>query len=110
MNSDQLRTWNALSGEPGNYYVSANDQERELFRDWVRGLLRERETVVEFTKATGETRIMTCTLSESIIPTQVNKTTERKPNPDVCVVWDIKQNAWRSFRWDRMKRIEFELG
>ena len=110
MNSDQQRTWNHLSGEPGNYYVTANDSERELFRDWVKGLLRDQEATVEFVKSTGETRIMTCTLSESIVPKAVNKTTERKPNPDVCVVWDVRQGAWRSFRWDRMKRIEFTLG
>ncbi len=110
MNTDQLRTWNAISGEPGNYYVNANDAERQLFRDWVQGLLRDQEATVEFTKSTGETRVMTCTLSESVLPKQVNKTTERKPNPDVCVVWDVKQGAWRSFRWDRMKRIEFTLG
>ncbi len=110
MNSDQQRTWSAISNRPGNYYATANDEEREIMREWVKGLLRERETVIEFTKATGETRIMTCTLSESIIPTQVNKTTERKLNPDVCVVWDVNQAAWRSFRWDRMKRIEFTLG
>lgn len=110
MNSDQQRTWSAISGEPGPYYVSASDEEREIMRDWVKGLLREREVVIEFTKATGETRIMTCTLNESVVPKTVNKTTERRPNPDVCVVWDVNQAAWRSFRWDRMKRIEFELG
>lgn len=110
MNTDQLKTWSAVSGQEVNYYVNADDAERELFRDWMRGVLREHEAKVEFTKADGETRVMTCTLSESIIPKQVNKTTERKPNPDVCVVWDVNKNAWRSFRWDRMKRIEFTLG
>ena len=35
---------------------------------------------------------------------------KKKPNDDVCVVWDCTQNAWRSFRWDRLKRIEFAIG
>lgn len=110
MNTDQLKTWSEISGKPANYYVHASEQERQEMRDWVKGLLREQQATIEFTKATGETRIMTCTLSESIIPKQVNKSTERKPNPDVCVVWDVQQGAWRSFRWDRMKRIEFSIG
>lgn len=110
MNTDQLKTWSEISGEPANYYVHATEEERQIMRDWVRGLLREQQARIEFTKATGETRVMTCTLSESVIPKTVNTTTERRPNPDVCVVWDVQQGAWRSFRWDRMKRIEFEIG
>ena len=110
MNSDQQRTWSAISNQPGNYYVSANDQERETMREWVKGLLREREATIEFIKADGETRVMTCTLSESVVPKTENKNTDRKPNPDICVVWDVNKGAWRSFRWDRMKKIEFTLG
>jgi predicted DNA-binding transcriptional regulator YafY len=30
----------------------------------------------------------------------------RKLNTDACAVWDLNQSAWRSFRWDRMKKIE----
>jgi len=26
------------------------------------------------------------------------------------VVWDLNREAWRSFRWDRMKRIQFDIG
>jgi len=109
MDTDQLRTWKALLGEPTNYYVSASEKEREIMREWVKGLLREQKATIEFTKATGETRVMTCTLSESVIP-KTDKTSERKPNPDVCVVWDTEKNEWRSFRWDRMTRIEFSIG
>jgi hypothetical protein len=34
----------------------------------------------------------------------------REPRPDVCVVWDCEKSSWRSFRYDRLKRIEFSLG
>jgi hypothetical protein len=110
MNTDQLKTWSEISGEPATYYVHASEEEREEMRQWVKGLLRERQATIEFTKATGETRVMNCTLSESVIPAQVNKSTERRPNPDICVVWDTGKGEWRSFRWDRMKRIEFTIG
>lgn len=110
MNTDQLRTWHQLSEEPGNYYVTASDQERSEFKQWTQGLLREREASVTFTKADGTVRTMRCTLSESVIPTQINKQSQRKPNPDVLAVWDVEAAAWRSFRWDRLTRIEFTIG
>ena len=82
-------------------------------REWVQGLLREQEATVDFVKATGEFRSMKCTLNESLgakYTVKENQEPKKKPNPEVCVVWDVSQQAWRSFRWDRMKRIEFQLG
>ena len=93
-----------------NYYSQASESERETMRTWVKGLLREGEVVVEFEKADGEQRRMTCTLQESTIPlVNTESKTAREPNPNTCVVWDINANGWRSFRWDRMKRIEFTI-
>jgi len=112
MSTDQLATWNAISGQPATYYITASEDERAAFRDWVRGVLQERECTVDFDKANGEFRSMKCTLSEDLGAkyTVTESTTPRKPNPDVCVVWDTGQQAWRSFRWDRVKRIQFDLG
>lgn len=112
MQTDQLKMWSAISGEPATYYVSATEAEREIMREWVRGLLLEREVTIDFEKATGEHRSMKCTLRADLgakYAVTENKT-PRKSNPDVCVVWDTGQQAWRSFRWDRMKRIQFDLG
>lgn len=112
MNTDELKVWNAISDHPANYYVNASEREREIMREWVRGLLQEREVTVDFEKANGEFRSMKCTLREDL-GAKYNMTESknpRKPNPDVCVVWDTTQQAWRSFRWDRMKRVQFDLG
>ena len=112
MNTDQLKTWNAISDQPANYYVTASEKERTEFRDWVRGLLQEREVTEYFEKADGAFRSMKCTLREDL-GAKYNMTENknpRKPNLDVCVVWDTAQQAWRSFRWDRVKRIQFDLG
>lgn len=69
--------------------------------------LHQGTVVVTFTKATGEERIMTCTLNESLLPpvNGAGGATKRKPNPDVCVVWDTNANGWRSFRYDRVKSV-----
>jgi hypothetical protein len=112
MNTDQLAVWSAISDQPAAYYVTASEEERNEFRNWVRGLLQEREVTVDFEKANGEFRSMKCTLREDLGAkyTVTESTTPRKPNLDVCVVWDTAQQAWRSFRWDRVKRIQFKLG
>jgi hypothetical protein len=111
MNSDQQRTWAKIAESPANYYVTASDSEREIMRDWVHGILAEREMTITFRKADGDLREMRCTLQESVAPKIVRETAEpRKYNPDICVVWDLDRQAWRSFRWDRITRIEFAIG
>ena len=112
MNFEQSQIWRELTDDPGNYYCSATESEREIMRDWVRDLLKEREVTVDFEKANGEFRSMKCTLREDLGAkyTVKENAIPKKPNPDVCVVWDVNQAAWRSFRWDRMKRIQFDLG
>ncbi len=111
MNTDQLRTWSAISDQPASYYVNATEEERQTFREWVQGILRTQPITVTFTKADGAVREMLCTLQATVIPTPLTEgTSKKKPNPDVCSVWDVNQGAWRSFRWDRVSRIEFSLG
>ena len=112
MNTDQLAVWSAISDKPAQYYVTASEDARQQFRDWVRGVLQEREVTVDFEKANGEFRSMKCTLSEDFGAkyTVTENKTPKKPNLDICVVWDTAQQAWRSFRWDRVKKIQFDLG
>lgn len=74
------------------------------FKETLQAELPNREVVVEFKKLNGDYRKMTCTLQESVVPTPVASDEEinrnRKPNENVCVVWDVNANGWRSFRWD----------
>lgn len=118
MNFEQEQVWRRLSttGEYDTYYTEATDAERLSFQKWVRGLLLDGEVTVEFEKINGETRVMTCTLSEQHGAKYANKTIQesdaktRKKNDDACAVWDTTAGAWRSFRWDRVKRIDFQIG
>ena len=102
--------WSSLLTEADNYYQMASEPERQHLRDWVQGLMREREVIVDFVKATGEARTMKCTLSENLGAKYSSNGSNKKPNPEVCVVWDLNQGAWRSFRWDRLKKVTFEIG
>lgn len=75
-------------------------------REGLRNILRETVVDVTFTKADGSTRIMKCTLNEGLIPqAETATTTPRKQNPDVCPVWDLENQSWRSFRWDSITNI-----
>jgi hypothetical protein len=85
----------------------------------IKHLLHEGPQLVEFKKADGSIRVMNCTLSDlhgakyTQTPVVENATKElktKKPNEDVCAVWDIDAGAWRSFRWDRLIRIDYKLG
>lgn len=65
--------------------------------------------LVEFTKANGEVTEMTCTLSESVVPKAEHTTLEATPrsaDPNLMSVWSIDRKGWRSFKLDRVSRIE----
>lgn len=116
---EQQQTWNRLNNEPGNYYEQSAEPEREEFRRFIKGVLQDGPVLVEFVKADGSTRVMNCTLSEdhgakyivkeNTVPVE-KAHLPAKVNNDVCKIWDIESSAWRSFRWDRLKRIEFQIG
>lgn len=113
MDINQAKMWHTLANTTGNYYADASDTERTAMRDWLSGLLQEQKVTVAFEKADGTERIMTCTLSQdhgAIYTVTESQKQPRAPRPDVCVVWDCELQQWRSFRYDRLKRIEFSIG
>jgi hypothetical protein len=110
MNFEQSQVWRALSDDAGNYYSQASESERELFRNWMRSVLATEQVQVTFIKADGTERTMPCTLQESVLPKATTAEGRRKYNGDICVVFDPERQVWRSFRWDRLKRIQFTLG
>ena len=85
-------------------------------REWLLGLLREREVIVTFTKKDGEEREMTSTLNFDLIPkefhpkTQVTENKKEDKEPTSLAVYDVNAKGWRSFLWANVKKIEFTLG
>lgn len=75
--------------------------------------LLSREIVdVTFDKLSGDERTMKCTLIPSMLPPaqredKLSQTKVRNLEDKVFVVWaiDIEPNAWRSFRYDRIKKV-----
>lgn len=87
--------------------------ETELFKTWLISHLRMGPTTVIFTKKDGSDRVMECTLLDELIPPAPVKEDvekkERKVNPDVLAVYDLKAKAWKSFRFDSIKQVSFSL-
>ena len=81
-------------------------------RDELKSRLREGVCKVTFTKVDGDTRIMHCTLNESMMPELVvaeAKEKPRKENLDVVAAWDIEKKDWRSFRLDSIVSFDAEF-
>ena len=61
---------------------------------------------IKFTKVDGTERTMKCTLAEGIIKPHERKTDKEKTaNNNIVSVWDVENDAWRSFRLDSVLEI-----
>jgi hypothetical protein len=90
-------------------YADLPEQEQQSFRLWLSSILHTTSVTVTFLKSDGTERVMNCTLMEGVAIPHV-KTTDRtkEPNDEVCPVWDIDKQAWRSFRYDSVTKVLFE--
>lgn len=95
----------------------SNDYTDEVAQNWLKSLLHTTIVEVKFEKVDGTIRDMKCTLRTDLLPppeeVEENDDSEEKPkrkvSPDVLRVWDLEKEAWRSFRWDKIKSISFEV-
>jgi hypothetical protein len=89
------------------------------FKTWLKGVLHDehaKNLCVVFTKKDGTERAMQCTLVESKIPAdkqpkaqEAESQTVRNFSDDALRVFDTEKQEWRSFRWDSLIRVEFDL-
>ena len=79
-------------------------------RQWLVDMLRVGPVRITFTKKDGSERIMSCTLNPELTESYEKKTERTKEqNVDVCPVFDLEAKGWRSFRYDSVKTVEFDL-
>lgn len=67
--------------------------------------------VITFNKLNGDERVMTCTLVPEHLPPAtredpLSQTKIRNIEDKTIVVWDLSAKAWRSFRYDRVSKVE----
>lgn len=74
-------------------------------------LLRKEVVEVTFTKLNGEERKMPCTLIPNMLPPAkkddpITQKKVREISDKVIAVWAIESKGFRSFRYDRVKKVE----
>lgn len=63
---------------------------------------------VKFKKKDGTVRDMKCTLKEDLVVSYDKKSEKKKTiSEDVCSVFDLDKNEWRSFRYDSVISMRF---
>ena len=123
MSWEQQEVFRLLKAQPGTAYQEADKEGRKYFRDWVRGVLDVAEITVTFVKADGSVRDMRCTLDRDRIPPQpphAEKPAKETPVDGIVreskevtkpeeshtqKVFDLDASAWRSFRYDRLRKV-----
>ena len=112
-----------LKGAPGTQYQEADDPGKTVIRDWVRSLLQKGAITVSFVKADGSVRDMNCTLDWQKIPTDKHPKGDvtpvdgivregrqrREPDEHSLRVFDLEKQEWRSFRFDRLRKVSATL-
>ena len=73
--------------------------------------LEQNVIVVDFTKLNGDKRVMTCTLREDMKPSATKTDTMsqkkvREISDAVVSVYDVNAKGWRSFRYDRINKVD----
>ena len=92
-----------------------NEKEFKLFKKWLKGHLALGPVTVTFTKKDGEERVMECTTSPELVPPPIIEENaapkrEKKTNEEICPVYALDVQSWRSFRWDSIKSISIKIG
>lgn len=117
---DQQEIVRLLKSAPGTQYQEADEANKTIMRDWIKGLLRVSTITVQFTKADGTVRDMKCTLNPEQLPDVVttgpvdgivseSAKPKKAPDHESLRVFDTDKKEWRSFRFDRLLKITAEL-
>ena len=95
--------------------VLKNEKEIEEFKNWTLGVLHDEnitDLCITFTKRDGTEREMRCTLVEEAIPQEKQPKTQTEGSStagSTVRVFDVEKQEWRSFRWDSVTKVSFDL-
>ena len=94
--------------------TTLSEKDVKIFKRWLKSHLAYGPTTVVFTKKDGTERVMNCTTNPELVPAvelveNAEPKKEKKVNEEVMPVYDLEAKAWKSFRWDSIKQVRFEL-
>jgi len=91
-------------------YKNWSEEERKIFRDWIKSHLIYGPVSVTFVKKDGTERVMKCTLKSDLVKDYEKKTDKVKTvSEETCPVFDLDKQEWRSFRFDSVTKVEFTI-
>ena len=94
-----------------SFKTKLSDSDFSLFKKWVKNHLNSGPVTVLFTKKDGTEREMLCTTCKDFTPpVEVSEKPKKATNEEVQPVFDLNAKAWRSFRWDSIKKISISIG
>lgn len=67
--------------------------------------LQEGVKIITFDKKDGSERVMTCTKSLDVIPKENHPGEAKNTKEGLINVWDTNAQGWRSFYYDRVKKV-----
>lgn len=78
-------------------------------KESLKSILKQNVVTITFKKVDGTDRTMRCSLKEDLVPVyQAKDSSRKKPeNDNLLPVWDLENNAFRSFRVDSL--INYEI-
>jgi hypothetical protein len=87
------------------------DNDIDVFRGWLKGILTVQPATITFTKKDGTERVMNCTLRSDMLPAVEIKedATPRKQNDSIISAYDLDAKGWRSFTVSAVKRVSFAI-
>ena len=87
------------------------DNDIDVFRGWLKGVLTVQPATITFTKKDGTERVMNCTLRGDMLPAVEIKEDKapHKQNDSVLSVYDLDAQGWRSFTLNAVKRVSFTM-
>ena len=74
-------------------------------KDELLKMLSEKTAVVTFNKLNGDERVMTCTKDLNVIPKENHPKTTKEAHDKNITVWDTNAKGWRSFVYDRVRKV-----
>ena len=109
-------TFRLLKNAPGTKYQECDEKDKRNYREWVKGLLQATEVTVTFVKSDGTLRDMRCTLDYNKLPvkhvpniSEAEEKAKKPKDPEVQPVFDLDLKQWRSFRYDRLRKISANI-
>ena len=91
-----------------------DDVTEAALHKWLKDVLYLGSATVTFTKVDGTERVMKCTLEPAelppIVPLAEGKTPRKETTSTKALrVFDLEKQEWRSFRFDRLKKVSATL-